>query len=113
MSHDLLARGDHRLAGEKRGADVVDRRLAPRDRFDDDVDVAREQVVEALGPVQAGKRLRLPGTLVAGAPVGDVGEFERPGEVGAGESPGNGRTDRAKTENADATTRVAIAWTVP
>ena len=79
MRDHLLAGGDHRLAGQQRRADVVDRRFAAGNRFDDDVDVAGEEVVEALGPGEAGERLGLAGALVAGATVGDVREFEAAG----------------------------------
>ena len=103
---DLLVRRDHRFAGEQRAADVVDGRLGADDRFDDDVDVAGEQVVEPVGPGQtAGERLGLPRALLACAPIADVGELEVRRRVGAGETPGDGGPDGAEAENADATAR--------
>src|SRR5205823_1108589 len=109
---DFLARGDNRFTGEERGTDVIDRGLLAGDGFDDDVDIAGEEIVEALGPGELGERLRLAGALVAGASVGDMRQFDVREGIGAGEAPGDGRADRAKTENADATADVAIAGAI-
>ncbi len=53
---DILVRGDDGLPREERGADVVDGRPGPANRFDDDLDVAGEQVVERVGPDDAVRR---------------------------------------------------------
>src|SRR5262245_14667982 len=112
MRHDLLAGGDNRFASQQGGANVICSRFTAGHGFDDDVDVAGEEVVEALGPVDAGQRFRLTGTLVAGAPVSDVRESELRDGIGAGEAAGDGRADRAETEDADATTGIAFPGTV-
>src|SRR4029079_6930615 len=103
-----LAGGDDRLAGQQGRANQIDGRVAAGERFDDDIDIAREQVVEAFRPIDAGERFGLAGALVAGASVGDMRETELRDGVRTGEAAGDGRTDGAEAKNADATAGIAI-----
>jgi hypothetical protein len=87
----------------------VDR--SPANRFDDDLDVAGEQVVTRVGPDDAVRGgFGLSGALVARAPVADVGELEAGNRIRAGEPPGDRRPDGTETEDADQT--AWRAWTV-
>jgi len=76
MRDDQLVRGDDGLAREQGAPDVVNRGLAAADGFDDDVDVAGKEIVEAIGPDETGDLLGLPGALLAGAAITDEREFE-------------------------------------
>ena len=57
MRDQLLVRGHDRLARQQRRPHPFVRRMQPADELDDDVDVARQDVVDRLGP---GDRRRHP-----------------------------------------------------
>src|SRR5262249_32835350 len=96
---------------QERRTNQIDRGLAARNRFNDDINVAGEEVVEPLGPGDAGERLRLTATLVAGASIGDVCELELGDGIGTGGAPGERRSGWAGTEEAKATAIVAVGRT--
>ena len=91
MRDDRFVRGDHRLAREQGGAHVVHCRLGAWNGFDDDVDVAGEEVVEAVGPGEPGERIGLARLLVFRAPITEMCEFEVGNRVGSAQ-PGCCRT---------------------
>src|SRR5207247_7844797 len=99
---DLLVRGDDRLSCEERRADPGGRRVQSADRFDDDVDIAGEDRVDVDGPGDT--RLgREAAAFLGRTAVANVRQREAGHLVAAGKPARDGRTDRAESDDRDAT----------
>src|SRR5204862_4619680 len=98
---DLLVRRDDRFPGPQGVAPPVGGRIEPADRFDDDVDVAGEQLVDRCGPPDL-RELRMRGAFRVGAAIEDVRELQSAGGVGGRQTAGERGADGAETEEADA-----------
>ena len=70
---DLLVGGDDRLAVQQRLTDPLGRRLNAADRFDDDVRVAVEDVVDEVVQTTFGVRIER-AALALGAAVENLGQ---------------------------------------
>jgi hypothetical protein len=103
--NELLVCGDDRFACKERGACPRSGRLDPADCLDHDVDIARQDVIDAIGPDDsAGPVGREPVAFLVRPAIEDVGESETANCVG-GEPPGDGRSDRTESEETDTTAR--------
>ena len=103
--NELLVCGDDRFACKERGAHPLGGRLDAADRLDDDVDVARQDVVDAIGPDDSARVPgRKPVALLVSAAIENVGEIETMNCVG-NEPPSDGRSDRAQSKQTHPTAR--------
>lgn len=69
------------------------------------MDVAREEIVETIGPDERRDGVRFPGTLFTRTTVEDVGKLETEGGIGAGQPPGERGAEGAEAEKGNLTTR--------
>ena len=76
VSHHLFIGGDYRLASLQRAPNPVGCRVEAADRFDHDVDVALQDLIETRCPDDA--RVAELEALAVGAAIDDVRELEGP-----------------------------------
>ena len=99
MGDELLVGGHDRLAGQQCRTHPLVGRMQPADELDDDVHVARQHVVDVLGPLDRGRN---PVDALAGdAPVENVHELDA-GHMPLAENLRDGLAHGAEPEQADA-----------